>query len=145
LPRLDEFHVDTPGLKEVGSRLALAAQALVHGRAAAWTGPRFDRACFADSGRRQVLVTFSHVAGYILPEMDIRGFEVVGREGACRPLTVARAADDSQAAVLITLEQPAPAEAWVRYGFGRQPDANLTDASGLPAPVFAEQRIAAAR
>ena len=138
--RTDVHHVDTPGLKIIGSRFALAARALVYGQKVAWSGPRFKSATFTDDSRLQVLVRFSGLDREVRPEAGIKGFQVVGPQGVIAIRGAARDKKDP-AAVMLTLSQPAPAGSRVRYGFGRNPKVNLTDAAGLPAAVFAAQAI----
>ena len=140
LPRQDEFHVTTPGLKVVGSRLALAARALVHRQQTSWTGPRFKSARFLDAARFQVIVRFEGAIEEVRPATGITGFEVVA---GGKPIAIKAVSRSSKAckAVVITLAATAPPGAAVRYGYGRMPPINLTDETGLPAPVFASQPI----
>ncbi len=139
-PRFDVHHVDTPGLNVIGARFALAARALVYGQEVAWSGPRFEGASFTDDSRRQVSVRFHGFHDEISSATEITGFQVAGEAG---PVPIASAVRDAEdpAVVLLTLNQPAPADACVCYGFGRNPEVNLADAAGLPAPVFAAQPI----
>jgi len=139
-PRMDVHHLDTPALKIVGSRFALAARALVYGQDIPWSGPRFESAAFTDESRLKVRVLFSGLDRQVRPETGIKGFQVVGPEGA---IAIESAARDKEnpAAVLLTLSRPAPKASRVRYGFGRNPEVNLTDAADLPAGVFAAQPV----
>ena len=139
-PRMDVHHLDTPALKIVGSRFALAARALVYGQDIPWSGPRFESAAFTDKSRLKVRVLFSGLDREVRPQAGIKGFQVVGPEG---PVAIESAARDEKkpAAVLLTLSRLAPKASRVRYGFGRNPEVNLTDAAGLPAGVFAAQPV----
>ena len=141
LPRLDEFHVDTPGLKIVGVRLALAARALVHGHNVAWTGPRFREAAFADRTCRAIRVLFAGVPDRIEPETAIRDFTVRSGKGEIPVQSTFRDPNCAFAAI-VELVSPAAPGATISYGAGCNPDLNLTDASGLPAPIWIDQPIA---
>ena len=140
LPRMDVHHLDTPALKVVGARFALAARTLVHEQTVPWSGPRFEAAQFTDTARRVVRVRFRGLADEVRPETGIKGFNVVADR---REIPIESAARDRQdpAVVVLKLGEPAPAGARVRYGFGRNPEVSLTDAAGLPAAVFADQSI----
>ena len=139
-PRMDVVHITTPGLKVIGSRFALAARALVYGQDIYWSGPRFTEAVFADSQRTEVLVKFDDVDRQLLPAKDIEGFDVVDGYKVLPAKSVERDSEE-HSAVRIILTAPAPNGSRVRYGFGRDPDVNLSDASMLPAALFAPQPI----
>ena len=139
-PRIDVHHLDTPGLKIVGSRFALAARALVYGQDVAWSGPRLKHAAFTDESRLKVLVRFSGLDRELRPATVIKGFQVIGPDGLI-PIESAERDRKDPAAVLLSLSRSASEDARVRYGFGRNPEVNLADAVGLPAAVFAAQPI----
>ena len=65
---------------------------------------------------------------------------MIGPDGLI-PIESAERYRKDPAAVLLTLSQPGPQDARVRYGFGRMPEVNLADKAGLPAAAFAAQPI----
>ncbi len=121
----------------VGTRLALAAQAVAYGQMREWSGPLFRQATAEGGGLR---VYFTHAAGLTARGGVLQGFEVAGAD---RRFVAANARVDGDAVVVRadSVERPE----YVRYAWANAPTgANLFNASGLPASTFtSEQHIPA--
>ncbi|OFC69630.1 sialate O-acetylesterase [Alteromonas confluentis] len=116
--------------KAVGFRASLAARALAYGEKIDYQGPVVTSAKLEDD---ELILTFSDAA---LPlrfnGASNRSFAVGTKEGAFS-WAVAHLKGNNQV-VLSGFANTEPN--MVRYGWGNNPEATLTDASGLPAPPF---------
>ena len=127
----DDIH---PGNKqEVGRRLALAALARQYGRAEEYSGPLYREARFAGD---EVEIRFDHAAGLTTAGgADVTGFALAGAD---RKFVWANARIEGERVIVRSDVVPAPQS--VRYGWGNNPAANLTNRAGLPASPFRTDR-----
>ncbi|MDF3041866.1 MAG: Sialic acid-specific 9-O-acetylesterase [Thermomicrobiales bacterium] len=120
--------IHPPDKQTVGTRLSLAARALVYGEAIEYSGP-LPRQAAAQGG--SVTVWFDHAEGLSVRGGGLRGFEVAGEN---RQFVPADARIEGGAVVLhghgIVLPR------WVRHAWKDNPDCCLYNAAGLPAPPF---------
>jgi sialate O-acetylesterase len=78
LPLEDGLHVATPGLKELGRRLALVACHELLGEQVVRPGPRLRRVVVEDADRGIVRVCFDDANGRLRPDDNIVGFSLRG-------------------------------------------------------------------
>lgn len=138
--------------KDAGERLALAALANTYGKQVAFSGPVYKQMSVEGD---QIRLQFSHVDGGLVagqlpveylkrsspwetaplrrnsPDSPLEGFAICGED---RQWVWANARIDGDA-VLVRSEKVAHPIA-VRYAWADNPNANLTNASGLPASPF---------
>ncbi len=117
--------------RDVGARLARVALANVYGRDIAWRGPVRTKSEPQGSAYR---VTFESTGTLRTRDGTAKpgGFQLAGADQKFFP---AVAEIDGTSVVLTSREVPAPVAA--RYAFINDPvEANLTDATGLPAAPF---------
>ena len=117
--------------QDVGDRLARIALANVYGLKMEFSGPQF--ASLKIEGG-QARITFSHLGGGLVARggADLNGFVIAGADKKFVPAT---AKIDGDAVVVSSAEVAAPIS--VRYAWVNYPkDANLYNASGLPAAPF---------
>jgi sialate O-acetylesterase len=127
----DLIHIDTPGLKALGRRLADVAG----GRPA----PAL-RAVTFEPDRGWVRVSFDHVRGGLAASGRPTGFSLRDADGAERPLIYKVSLDGPDALLKITEPAAVPgASLW--YGWGLAPYCNLTDAAGASVPAFGPVRV----
>jgi sialate O-acetylesterase len=112
----------------VGERLALLAEAHVHGLPVEWTGPVFQSA-----GREGVAlqVRFTHAAGLVARPAPLPGFELAGSD---RVFHAAIAQIDGDSVLVSAAAVPEPVA--VRYAWTNSPTAALYNGAGLPAAPF---------
>jgi len=123
-----DFH--PPKKQPVGSRLALAARALVYGENTAYSGPIYAT-CATDNGR--VLIRFTHCSGGLKSGdgKPLKGFTIAGADGV---FVEAAAVIEGDTVVVSSPDVPIPAS--VRYGWANVPHCNLANGEGLPASPF---------
>lgn len=116
--------------QEVGRRLALAARAVVYGDRIVYSGPVFRRLT-REHGRLRLW--FDSVGGGLKTRGGgpLKGFVAAGADRIFKP---AQATIEGETVVVSSPEVPAPVA--VRYGWGDDPENNLINAEGLPAPPF---------
>jgi len=119
--------------QEVGRRLALAALARQYGQSVAYSGPLYREARFDGA---EAEITFDHAEGLATSG----GGEVVGFAiaGADRKFVWANARIEGERVIVWSDAVPSPQS--VRYGWGVNPETNLTNAAGLPASPFRTDR-----
>ena len=120
--------------QDVGRRLALLALAGTYGQSdLEWSGPWLDR---VEIDRGQARIAFRHATG-LRPRGggEVRGFALAGVDRVFLP---AEARIDGDAVIVTSTAVPAPVS--VRYAWADNPDANLENASGLPAAPFRTDR-----
>jgi sialate O-acetylesterase len=142
----DAIHVSTPDLKRLGKRMAnLACHDLFPGVAQCAglkPGPRPQAANFEGDGL--IRVTFAGVNGALQSEGRLSGFSLHDSAGAYVPALYKTLVDPKDSsAVLLYYGGKLPDGASLRYGSGKDPYCNLTDAAGMGAPVFGPMPIAA--
>ena len=133
--------------QDVGSRLALAARAIVYGeKTIVYSGPIY-RSMKADGGK--ITLTFDHVGGGLIigpPEGAITaGPEEAPKPGAEKLVGFAIAGPDQKFVwasakivgnTIVVSSDQVKAPVAVRYGWARNPTCNLYNKEGLPASPF---------
>ncbi|MCE9608478.1 MAG: pre-peptidase C-terminal domain-containing protein [Planctomycetia bacterium] len=130
-----DFH--PPNKQPVGSRLALAARALVYGESLEYSGPVYA-SCASDNGR--VIVRFTHAAGGLKTGdgKALRGFTIAGADGV---FVDAEAVIEGDSVVVSSPSVPTPKA--MRYGWANMLSCNLANGEGLPASPFRVSELAA--
>lgn len=127
----DNIH---PGDKQtVGSRLALAAQAVAYGDKTEYSGPMFRQ---ADCEGGSMRAWFDHAKGLTANGGEPHGFEVAGEDRKYKP---AKASLSGESIVITSSDVPAPR--YVRYGWKDFPELNLYNAANLPASPFSSEEM----
>lgn len=122
----DGIHIDTPGLKALGKRLAAVAM----GRPA----PNLASVSF-DPTNGWLRVSFANVQGSLQAAGRPSGFTLRDAAGNELPLIYKIALDGSDALLKITDSARLPgASLW--YGWGLAPYCNVTDSTGAAVPAF---------
>ena len=115
--------------QEVGRRLALAALARQYGHDIAYSGPLYRNARFDGS---EVEISFDHADGLsTVDDAPLVGFAIAGAD---RKFVWAKARIEGERIVVWSDAVEIPLS--VRYGWGADPETNLTNRSGLPASPF---------
>lgn len=141
---VDLIHVDTEGLKTLGVRFAKRVCRDLYGDeggcAGLEPGPRLEEVNW--EGPYRLRVKFSGVNGTLAAPGRVMGFDVRDREENRLPL-VFRAEIDEPDEVLLWLvrREQMPDPAFLAYGYGMDPAANLIDQEGLAAPAFGPVRL----
>jgi sialate O-acetylesterase len=115
----------------VGSRLALAADAIAYGGHAPYSGPLFRQATPEASGIR---VWFDFADGLTTNGKPIEGFEIAGED---RKFKTATAVIDHDTVVLTAPDVAAPL--YVRYDWNSVTPPGLYNDSALPASTFTSE------
>ncbi len=115
--------------KEVGRRLALAAQKLAYGRDVIFSGPLYrDMRLQGDAVR----IRFDHAnGGLVAKDGRLAGFTIAGED---REFVLAEARIDGEEIVVSAKNVAAPKA--VRYAWANYPQATLLNKAGLPASGF---------
>jgi sialate O-acetylesterase len=115
--------------QEVGRRLALAAEGIAYGRKIEYMGPTF-KSLRADAGTLHL--RFTHTAGgLVVRGQSLMGFAIAGEDQQFFPAD-AKIVDNE--VVLSSSHVPKPVAA--RYAWADDPQCNLYNKVGLPAPPF---------
>ncbi|HEX8832603.1 MAG TPA: sialate O-acetylesterase, partial [Abditibacteriaceae bacterium] len=115
--------------RDVGRRLALAAQAIAYGQKVEYSGPVYKSMKIRDG---KIRLRFTHVAGLSSQGGEkLRGFAIAGSD---KKWTWADAVIEGKTVVLSSPSVPNPTAA--RYNWADNPNGNLTNAAGLPAVPF---------
>ncbi len=122
----DLIHVDTPGLKALGRRLAMVAL----GEPA----PALGLVSY-DPARHEIRVSFANVQGTLTAAGRPAGFSLRDGQSAEVPLIYKIVLDGSDAVLKLT-EDPSPAGLHLWYGYGFAPYCNLVDSAGAAVPAF---------
>jgi sialate O-acetylesterase len=113
----------------VGTRLALAAQALTYGKKLEYSGPLFSSVKFTGSA---AVLDFAHTGGGLVAQGgELKGFTIAGADKKFVP---AKAEIKGRKIVVQSDQVAAPVA--VRYGWANVPDVNLFNREGLPASPF---------
>jgi sialate O-acetylesterase len=129
----DPDNVHPPDKQTVGSRLALAARAMVYGEALEYSGPLFRQANVEGTNLR---VWFNHAGGLAAKGGSLEGFEVAGAD---HQFATATAHIDGESIVVTAPGVSAPI--YVRYAWANAPEANLYNSAGLPASTFTSEDV----
>jgi sialate O-acetylesterase len=115
--------------QDVGLRLALTARAVAYGEKIEASGPLFRRVTRQGPALR---AWFDHATnGLVARGTGINGFEIAGED---RKFFPAAARIDGSSVVLSSPLVDVPV--YVRYGWASNPNCNLFNHAGLPAPPF---------
>ena len=127
-----DFH--PPNKEPVGTRLALAARAVVYGEKIEYSGPIYKSCAFVDG---RVTIRFTHAASGLKTGDGrvLRGFTVSGADGVFVP---GEAVIEGDAVHVSSPTVPAPVA--VRYGWANMMSCNLANSEGLPASPFRADR-----
>lgn len=120
--------IHPPDKQTVGTRLSLAARALVYGEAIEYSGPLPRQATVQDGA---VTIWFDHAAGLTARGGALGAFEVAGEN---REFVRAEAQVEGSTVVLGGHGIARPA--FVRYAWNDNPECCLYNAAGLPASPF---------
>lgn len=117
--RKDTAHYKTPGLNEIGRRVANGIL-YYYGLSDYYRGPSIDTAQFTDKTRTTIDVHIVHRGGSdISPSTRITGFSVLDGD---TPATVLTAQRQNGNTVRLTLSSPALGSVRVRYLYGLNPE-----------------------
>lgn len=142
LPLDDLIHVGTPGLKRAGRRLAKIALRELFGEKGIERGPRLASVELSQD-RRTVRVKYAEVNRGLLPAAKVEGFSLRRKDGSEVKLIYNASVDPrARDTVVLKLQSPAPADAFLHYGAGFDPLSNLTDEEDMAAPVFGPVELA---
>lgn len=114
--------------QDVGKRLGLAALSLVYNLPLESSGPLYRIAKIKSSS---IELSFDHAIGIRSEKGPLKGFEIAGKDRHFYP---AQAVVDGERVLVSSPQVNEPF--YVRYGWGDNPDTNLTNSSGLPASPF---------
>jgi len=129
----DAVSIHPTNKKEVGRRLALAAEAVACGRDVVFSGPVFEAMEVRDG---KAYLTFKHVDGGLAAQGEkLVGFAVAGPD---RQFVWAEATIEGDRVVVWNDQIAEPAA--VRYAWADNPEANLYNHAGLPASPFRTDR-----
>jgi sialate O-acetylesterase len=123
-----DFH--PPHKEPVGSRLTLAARALVYGEKIEYSGPVYAS---SERANGRMLIRFTHAASGLKSGdgKPLRGFTVAGANGEFQPADAVIEGDT------VAVSNPAvPESVTVRYGWANMMSCNLANGEGLPASPF---------
>ena len=114
--------------QDVGHRLALTALAQTYGQKIEYSGP--DYRSMKIEGDK-IRLNFTHAQGMKATEGDVQGFAIAGAD---KKWVWADAKIDGDSIIVSSPQVLAPVA--VRYAWANNPNANLTNAAGLPAVPF---------
>ncbi len=139
----DGIHVSTPDLKRLGRRLADRVSHDLFPRVNNYgelkPGPRPASAIY-EAG--VLKVRFTDVNQRLQSEGRISGFTIHNGDGPALPLIYKASVDPAEAStVLLFISGKLPEHASLRYGFGKDPYCNVTDAADLAVPAFGPMPI----
>jgi sialate O-acetylesterase len=125
----DEVSIHPLRKEAVGSRLALAAEAIAYGRAVEYCGPIYDHMTVAGS---RVVLSFRHAQGGLTVQGPaLQGFTIAGPD---HRFVNAMAQVEGDRVAVWSPEVSHPVA--VRFGWADYPVVNLWNKAGLPASPF---------
>lgn len=127
----DLIHIDTPGLKSLGRRLAAVALGT--------PAPSLSSVSY-DASLHQIRVSFTNVQGALTAAGRPAGFSLWGADGTEIPL-IYKVVLDGADAVLKLNDDPSPLGLHLWYGHGLSPYCNVTDTRGASIPAFGPVRL----
>lgn len=130
----DIIHVDAPGMRRLGLRLARLAHVVAYGASGeGQIGPR-PRGVDVSPDRRTVTIHFGSVNGALVATDHVYGFMVKSGEG---PLLLGdcRLGGDG-VSVVLTLPEELPEGAELYYNYGHNPQGIILDEWDMPVPSF---------
>ncbi len=122
----DLIHIDTPGLKALGHRLAAVALGA--------PAPVLKSVSY-DASLHQIRVSFDSVQGALTAAGRPAGFSLRDAGGTEVPLIYKTVLDGTDA-VLKLNEDPSPQGLHLWYGYGLSPYCNIVDSTGASVPAF---------
>jgi sialate O-acetylesterase len=130
----DIIHVDAPGMRRLGIRMARLAHVVAYGAAEeGWLGPRPTTVDVAED-RQGVTIRFESVNGRLIGTKRLYGFMVRSAEG---PLLLGdcRLGGDGLS-VELTFPAALPEGAELFYNYGHNPQGVILDGWDMPVPSF---------
>ena len=127
----DGIHIDTPGLKALGKRLAAVALG---------TPAPALKSVARDDAAHTLRVSFTHINGHLTAPGRPTGFSLRSADGAEAAL-IYKIVLDGPDAILKLNDDPSPAGLQLWYGYGLNPYCNITDTSGASIPAFGPVRV----
>ena len=127
----DGIHIDTPGLKTLGRRLAAVALGT--------PAPTLKSVAY-DPGLHQIRVSFGNVQGALTTVGRPAGFSLRDAGGTEVPV-IYKTVLDGPDAVLKLNEDPSPIGLHLWYGYGLYPYCNVTDTGGASLPAFGPVQV----
>ena len=137
--RKDTAHYTTPGLNEIGRRVA-NSMLYYYGLSDYYRGPYIDGAVFTDETRTVIDVNVAHRGGDdITPESGITGFSVLDGD---TPAVILSAVRQDAHTIRLTLSAPVENSARVRYLYGLNPEHTnvVKDNTDMKLPLEATPR-----
>ena len=125
----NDIHPDNK--KDVGERMALAAQNIVYGEDIVYSGPLYKSSQIKDN---QIIISLSHVGSGLVTNdgQALDGFEIAGED---KNFVWAQAKIEGDKVIVLSHEVPNPK--YVRYAWADNPEnPNLYNKEGLPASPF---------
>ncbi len=141
---VDLIHVDTEGLKTLGVRFAKRVCRDLCGDeggcAGIEPGSRLEGVNW--DGPYRLRMKFAGVNGTLVAPGRVLGFDVRDREGNRLPLVFrAEITEADEVLLWLVRREQVPDPAFLAYGYGMDPAANLIDQEGLAAPAFGPIRL----
>ena len=125
----DSHDIHPKNKQEVGHRLALAAEGIVYGRKVEYMGPTLKSFRIE---RGAIHLRFRHLGGGLVARGGpLVGFQITGQDEKFFPAEAKIAGND---VILSSPRVPQPVAA--RYAWANDPQCNLYNQAGLPAPPF---------
>jgi sialate O-acetylesterase len=125
----NDIHPDNK--KDVGERMALAAQKIAYGEDIVYSGPLYQSSKVEND---KIIISFSHIGGGLTTDdgEGLDNFEIAGED---KNFVWAKAKIDGDKVIVWSDEVPNPK--YVRYAWADNPDnPNLYNKEGLPASPF---------
>lgn len=142
----DRIHLETAGCIQLGEQIGRHLAQVEQGGEFHSPGPNLRETRFADSGRKEIVLTFSDADGlqggesveqWHVTDSGRRGLD----DGGVVP--IASVQIDAQAGkVMLKLAEPAGDEASVSYGYRSDLGRTLRNGNEAPAPAFVKMKVA---
>jgi hypothetical protein len=126
----DSIHIDTPGLKSLGRRLAAVALGQ--------PGPAL-KSVVNETAAQHIRVSFANVQGQWTAPGRPTGFSLRREDGTEAALIYKAVLDGSD--ILLKHEQETLTGLYLWYGYGLNPYCNITDTTGASLPAFGPVRV----
>jgi len=125
----DSADIHPPHKKEVGARLAIAAEALAYGKKIEYSGPVYQSIKIEND---KAELSFTHTGkGLVSKDGELKGFTIAGADSVFMPASATIKGNK----VIVSNSMIAKPVS-VRYGWSNVPNVNLYNKEGLPATPF---------